>query len=185
MFSYLKGILVSEGEGESTIEVGGVGYRLVTARSLGSIGELVVSHIFEVIREDRFDLYGFNSPDDRVLFETFLGVQGVGPKSALKIVATAAADDLRRKILNNDVAFFSSISGIGKKTAQKIILDLKGVIVEAENGNKKPIVEDELIDMLISIGYRKEDYTLIADQLPEGSVEMRMKAALKLLGKRN
>ena len=107
------------------LDVHGVGYRVGICETLPSEGDEATLYLSEVIREDKYDLYGFLAEDSLHLFEALIGVQGVGPKVGMKIMSAGAPDHIRKTILAGDVAFFGQVPGIGKKTAQKIILELK------------------------------------------------------------
>jgi Holliday junction DNA helicase RuvA len=180
MIAYLEGQVLKHTPDGLVVLVGGLGYGVAVARGTWEIGDSVKLWIEEVIREDRHDLYGFTSPEEQRLFTVFTGVQGVGPKLALKILAAASADQLISRIHAGDVDFFTSISGIGKKTGQKIILDLKGILVESKD---HPLASDEVSDALQSLGYRAEDIRSVISALPEGSTEVRLKAALQSLSR--
>lgn len=182
MIAFLEGALV-EHEAESVIvNVQGVGYRVFTTRQTAEVGELVHFYIHEVIREDRHDLYGFSSKDERDLFLMLTNVQGVGPKIGQKILAAASADALRKHIQQGDVDFFTSISGVGKKTAQKIILDLKGILVS--DTGKVDEIHDDVLDALESLGYSRNDVTAILPHVSGETAEERVKSALQLIGQR-
>ncbi len=180
MFAYLEGSVAVVELDAVIVDVQGIGYRVFTARLDVAVGETRRWHIVEIIREDRHDLYGFLSTDEKVLFETLIGVQGVGPKLGTKIMSAAVADDLRRHILTSNVDFFVGISGVGKKTAQKIILDLKGVLVDPGAG----IVHDEVADALAAFGYTKDDIAAVIPHLREKDLALRVKEALKMLGRK-
>ncbi|NBX48990.1 Holliday junction branch migration protein RuvA [bacterium] len=180
MIAYLTGTVAIKTGDAIVLEVHGVGYRVGISEDVGEIGKTVTLHLSEVIREDRHDLYGFISPDALVLFEALIGVQGVGPKVGMKIMSAGSPDTIRRTILNGDVAFFTGISGVGKKTAQKIILDLKGILVEVSG----PALQDDAADALAGLGYSKEDIAGVLPHVQGESSEERIKAALRMLGKK-
>jgi Holliday junction DNA helicase RuvA len=108
-------------------------------------------------------------------------VQGVGPKIGQKILAAASSDALRRHIQSGDLDFFCSISGVGKKTAQKIILDLKGILVG--NDINAPLVRDDVTDALENLGYAKEDIAAVLPHVSGTTPAERVKSALQLIGK--
>jgi holliday junction DNA helicase RuvA len=129
MISLLRGRVVERGEGRIVLDVGGVGYLLAATSSAIRMavpdGEEVslVTHLH--VREDALTLFGFANTAERALFELLLGVSGVGPKAALAIVSGYAPDQIRRAIATADHALFTSISGIGMKTAERVVIDLK------------------------------------------------------------
>lgn len=180
MLAYIEGTITLLEAESVVVDVHGVGYRIFTARQRQEVGERQRFYVTEVIREDRHDLYGFPSQDELAMFEALTGVQGVGPKVGMKIMSAGSPDDVRRRILAGDLAFFTGISGVGKKTAQKIILDLKGVLVD--DGGVAP--GDEAADALLSLGYSKEDIAAVTPHLKESDLSARIKEALKMLGRR-
>ncbi len=180
MLAYLTGTITTKTADAVILDVHGVGYRVGIAEDVGAVGSTATLHLSEVIREDRHDLYGFTSPDSLILFEALIGVQGVGPKAGMKIMSAGSSDTIRRVILAGDLSFFTGISGVGKKTAQKIILDLKGVLVDA-TGVK---VQDDAADALESLGYSKEDIAAVLPHVQGASPEERIKSALRMLGRK-
>lgn len=182
MIAFIEGILVEHETDGVIVNVGGVGYRLATTRVKSEVGEKVRFYVAEVIREDRYDLYGFETRDEKELFLILTDVQGVGPKLGQKILSAASPDTLRKHIQNGDLSFFTSISGVGKKTAQKIILDLKGVLVDA-GSTRASTVRDDVSDALESLGYGRDDILSVLPHVVGESVEDRVKSALKMLSR--
>ncbi len=182
MIAYLEGVIV-EYETEAVIlNVGGVGYKIFSTRLSALPGETIKLYISEVIREDRHDLYGFTSKEERQLFVLLTNVQGVGPKIGQKILSATSVDNLRKYIQAGDLSFFTSISGVGKKTAQKIILDLKGVLVGDDAGGEK-LVRDDVTDALENLGYSREDIAGIIPHVTGETSEERVKSALRLMAR--
>ncbi|MEK7183769.1 MAG: Holliday junction branch migration protein RuvA [Patescibacteria group bacterium] len=180
MIAFLEGILAEHEVDAIIVNVSGVGYRIFTTRVSAEVGEKVKLFISEVIREDRHDLYGFLSRDEKELFVLLTDVQGVGPKIGQKILAAASAEALRKHIQTGDLAFFTSISGVGKKTAQKIILDLKGVLVGSDTDT---LVRDDVTDALENLGYSREDIVAVLPHVSGETSADRVKSALKMIGK--
>lgn len=179
MLAYLTGTIVAKTADAVVLDIHDVGYRVGVSEDVGEVGRKVTLHLAEVIREDRHDLYGFTSLDALVLFEALTGVQGVGPKVGMKIMAAGSPDTVRRVILAGDLNFFTGISGVGKKTAQKIILDLKGMLVDVG-----PALHDEAADALEGLGYSKEDIAAVLPHIEGKTSEERIKAALRMLGRK-
>ena len=130
MIASLRGRVVANGAGTTVIDVGGVGYRLATTASAARLaaaagsGEVtLLTHMH--VREDALALFGFATEAERVLFELLLGVSGIGPKAALAIVSGYAPDQIRRAVATGDHALFTSIPGIGRRTAERVVIDLK------------------------------------------------------------
>jgi Holliday junction DNA helicase RuvA len=160
MIAQLRGAPVSWGADSLVLDVNGVGYRLHATpsaiRKAEGSGELTVQTYLHV-REDTMQLYGFAEPGERELFELLLGVSGVGPKVALAIVSGYTPAELRRAIVREDVALFESIPGIGRKTAQRVCLELQEKIAplavvpaEASGENDAHLVAR---DALVELGY--------------------------------
>ena len=126
MISRLRGTVAARTGAGVVIDVGGVGYLVAaTPRVAAGVGEETTVETYLHVRDDALQLYGFASADERELFELLLGVSGVGPKVALAIVSGSTPADLRRAIAYDDTARFEAIPGIGRKTAQRVVLDLK------------------------------------------------------------
>ncbi len=126
MISRLRGTVAARTAAGLVLDVGGVGYLLAaTPRVTARVGEEATVDTYLVVREDALQLYGFASTDERELFELLLGVSGVGPKVALAIVSGSTPVELRRAIARDDTARFEAIPGIGRKTAQRVIMELK------------------------------------------------------------
>ena len=129
MYSYIKGTLADMEEGLVVVEAGGIGYNIYTTGQtfdyLPSIGEEVKLYTYLNVREDAMMLYGFLTKDDLVTFKLLLGVSGIGPKGALAILSVMTTDDLRFAVLGEDAKAISKAPGIGAKTAQRLILELK------------------------------------------------------------
>ena len=135
MISFVKGTVADIGENCLVVENGGIGYEIyMTGQDLGKarIGDEKKIHTFLYVREDILQLYGFFSKDDLGMFKLLIGVNGVGPKGALGILSGISADELRFPVLSDDVKTISKAPGIGKKTAQKMILELKDKLAKGQ-----------------------------------------------------
>lgn len=128
MIALLRGRLAARDVDGVVLDVAGVGYRVLVAAgsATGALGGEVTLHTHLAVREDALTLYGFAQPVARELFELLLGVNGVGPKVALAAVGTLGADGLRRAVATEDVSAITRVPGIGKKGAQRIVLELRG-----------------------------------------------------------
>jgi Holliday junction DNA helicase RuvA len=129
MIAFLDGELLEKNVGRVVLNVGGVGYELAVPTSvlagLPGVGERARLHTRMVVREDSMTLYGFPSPDERELFDLLTGVTGVGPKVALAFLSTLKPDALRRAVIANDADALTVVPGVGKKVAQRVVLDLR------------------------------------------------------------
>ena len=153
MIGSLRGIVLEIHPPIGLIEVGGIGYRIHATPSLLAnlhAGEEAFVYIHDLIREDAHELYAFASLEDLRLFERMIAISGVGPKVALAILSVGSAEILKRAIMSGDLTTLTSVPGVGKKIAQKIILELKGQIVEADEVSG---TDGEVIEALVSLGY--------------------------------
>lgn len=200
MIRFIKGIVADIEETYLVLDNHGIGYRIFTPASVLEryvrVGEEIKLHTYMNVREDAMLLYGFLTADDLRLFELLLGVSGVGPKAGLGILSALSADELRFAVLSDDAAAIAKAPGIGKKTAQKLILELKDKMSLEDAFEKKLAHEQEIPVMagadesseavmaLTALGYASSD-ALRAVRAVEGhetmDVETLLKAALKNL----
>ena len=189
MIGRLRGVLVARTATGVVIEVGGVGYELVvTPRdqvSLPMLGEEVVLHSHLVVREDLLALYGFEGEQSRDMFRVLLGSSGVGPALAHSILATLRPDEVRMAVATEDVQALVAVHGIGKRTAQKLILELRpklGALTthSAASGNLSRARE-----ALESLGYAPAEIREALQDIPvDGPVEELVRSALRVLARR-
>jgi len=181
MISRLRGTPVARTGERLVLDVGGVGYALAvtpTASRLAEHGGEVTLETYLVVREDALQLYGFAEPAERELFEHLLAVSGVGPKVALAIVSGSPTVELRRAIALEDTARFEAIPGIGKKTAQRVVLELKeklgSVGVEPQPGRLG--ARDALVELGYSLTEAEQALAAVDAGLP---VEEQVRLALR------
>ncbi|SET06360.1 Holliday junction branch migration protein RuvA [Anaerobranca gottschalkii] len=173
MIAFVRGTLL-EIEGDSVvIDCGGLGYRIYTPTTTISqqIGDELLLHTYQLVREDDISLYGFVDKQQLNIFKKCISVSGIGPKSALGILNGLKIDQIYHGIHREDYSIFTKISGIGKKTAQRLVLELKDKIkIELENlqnletiknvgdDNKfNNLLLDQVIDALLSLGYKRKE----------------------------
>lgn len=185
MIISISGTVTHKGKNFVVIETSGLGYQVfVNTATLSKLvaGTNVRLWAYEHVREDMRDLYGFMSQAEHQLFLALTGISGVGPKMGLGILTLGDAADIERMIDRGDIAAISSISGVGKKTAQKIVLELKGKLVDIDGGSE----QDDVLTALINLGYAKEQ---AREALSRQSVtsatttEDRLRVALRELGR--
>ncbi|MFN2466781.1 MAG: Holliday junction branch migration protein RuvA [Gaiellaceae bacterium] len=186
MIARLRGRAVARRAGGLVLDVGGVGYLVqATQSALGQAdgGGEVELETYLHVREDALQLYGFAEPAERELFEQLLSVSGVGPKVALAIVSGSSAADLRRAIALEDTARFQAIPGIGKKTAERVVLELREKLgapgTAAETGGRSSphlVARDALVELGYSVA---EAERALAATDPESAPEERVRQALK------
>lgn len=190
MIGRLRGTLVERTIDHVIVDVGGVGYAVaVTPRTLvalPAIGEDAVIHTHLYVREDQLALYGFASTDERDLFDLLLGVSGVGPKVALAISATFTPDELRSVVSTNDQASLTSVPGIGKRSAEKLMVELRPKMDVIGESSLASGPLSEAREALESLGYTTEEIRGILSSLGSDlPVEELVKQSLQQLGKRN
>lgn len=192
MISYVKGILVDVEENGITIDNNGIGYFIMMPASilgtLPPLGAELMIHTFLYVKEDILDLYGFLTKDDLKVFKLLLTVNGIGPKGALAILSTITPDDLRFAVLAGDSKAISKAPGIGSKTAQKLIIELKDKLkIEDTIHHDMPSTlmnatdnsaSSEAIMALVALGYSTTDATK-AVRMVEVTEDMDVEAILK------
>lgn len=201
MIAYVNGIVEDIAEDNAVIDVSGIGYNVKisadTASRLPGVGEPVKLYTYTCVREDAFQLYGFLSRSDLEIFKKLITVNGIGPKGGLAILSVMAGDDLRYAIMSGDVKAISKAPGIGSKTAQRVILDLKDKISIDDALIDREIVSTaaggglqgdtpqkrEAIEALVSLGYGQTESARAVNSI-EGIEDMDSGAVLKAALKR-
>lgn len=189
MIGRLRGVVAEKRGDRVLLDVAGVGYEIAVPPrvlvELPGIGEDAVVHSHLYVREDAMALYGFSTEDQRDLFRILLGVSGVGPKVALAILSTMTPDDLRRAVVTEDAAALTAVPGIGKRSAQKLMLELrpKLELPDAEFGpSQSPLAEVRAA--LEGLGYHTDEIRGAMAHLPEtDEVESLLRHALQELGR--
>ena len=198
MISYIRGELVAVEEDKAIVDVNGVGFGIFmpdqSMNLLPALGEEVKLHTYMNVREDAMQLYGFLTRDDLQVFKLVIGVSGIGPKGGLGILSKLTADELRFAVMAHDVKTISSAPGIGKKTAEKLIIELKDklsiedvltrqeeevVHTSAAASNQ---VQTEAVQALIALGYGNSEALKAVKKVAiseDTTVEAVLKLALK------
>ena len=199
MISYIRGELVAIGEEKVIVDVNGVGFGIyMPAQSMNclpAVGEEVKLHTYMNVREDAIQLYGFLTRDDLKVFKLVIGVSGIGPKGGLSILSQMSPDDLRFAVMANDAKTIAKAPGIGKKTAEKLIIELKDKLdiedvlnrdVEdvsaASSVSASNEVQAEAIQALVALGYGSTEATRAVKKVSineDTTVEDLLKVALK------
>ncbi|MEK7712485.1 MAG: Holliday junction branch migration protein RuvA [Nitrospirota bacterium] len=159
MIGSLRGKLISRRPDNVIVEAGGVGYQVNVPSSILSNfpaeGSTVFLNIYTHVREDALQLYGFATEDEKRIFTTLLGVTGIGPKMALNILSGISHDDFMRAIEEEDVALLCRIPGLGKKTAHRLILELREKLPSL--GKVRDKIFDDTLSALVNLGYKKAE----------------------------
>lgn len=159
MISFLRGKIVRKKTNYLILEVANIGYQVFLSDCLLNdlkLNSEIELHIFHQVKEDINDLYGFKEAADLDLFELLISVSGIGPKTALGILNIASVDDLKIAIANGDASSLTKVSGIGKKTAERLVLELGGKItklIDGQNLSYSSGASSDEIEALISLGY--------------------------------
>jgi len=192
MIGRITGIIVSKVAPDVLVDVQGVGYEVLvslgTFFDLPEVAEAVTLHTHFVVREDAQLLFGFSSLQERSLFRTLIKVNGVGPKMALGILSGMTAGEFAHAIRTNDVATLVKLPGVGKKTAERLVIEMRDrlddidVTVNANVSDKRPDIQQEAESALIALGYKPQDAAKMisraeGDQIT--SAEQLIRAALK------
>lgn len=201
MIAHLSGKLIGKSIESVTVDVGGVGYEvyvpLSTFYSLPDEGQNAALLIYTHVKEDAIKLYGFSQPGEKDMFTKLIAVSGVGPKLALNILSGIDPVNLHSAIRNGDIAVMNAIPGVGKKTAERLILELKDkVSAELEKGRDRMQLQsperesfDDALSALLNLGYKKVDVENALSRIDDNesagqcSVEFLIKSALKILAK--
>lgn len=194
MFAYLKGILADVSEDNCVIDVHDIGYNVKissqTMSALPGIGEMVKIYTYTNVKEDTFQLFGFLRKDELDLFKILITVNGIGPKGALSLLSAMDADLLRMAIVSQDVKLLSKAPGIGKRTAERLILELKDKLSvtatmidrEIKQYHATPVADTankkEAVDALVALGYGQAESMKAVNQI-EGADTMEVGDLLK------
>ena len=196
MISVVHGEVLMLSTEAAVIDVNGIGLRvLATSSTLATltVGREAFLHTALVVREDSLTLFGFVDLDERETFEILQGVSGVGPRIALAILAVHTPDLLRRAVHNQDAAALQRVSGIGKKGAQRLILELGTKLGPVRGSGQAsasatPVGSSDVVEALVGLGWPERDAQLACDeaqaQFPGGDVPTLLRASLQVLGSR-
>lgn len=190
MIAHIRGIIEEKFASAVIIDVNGVGYEVVVSAldyEACNLGEERKFYTYHAVRENSEELYGFSSLAAKKIFELLISVQGIGPKAAMAILSLAEAEEVRNAIANADAAFVAKASGVGKKSAERVIVDLKDKVgipsrygateVKTKLAATEP---DEALDALIALGFPLKEATAALEKVdPKLPVEERIREALK------
>ncbi len=192
MIAFLKGVLAGKAQESAFIETAGIGYLVgMSARSLAKlpeVGEAVQVYTYLQVREDALALYGFSTQEEKEIFLRLISVSGVGPKVALGALSVFTPEELISAITAQDITGVSRIPGVGKKTASRIVLELKGSLDEDlldldGRPTSQPAAQAAATEALLSMGFTSEEAHIALKSAPEGVDEAALlQYALKRLG---
>ncbi|HVY36071.1 MAG TPA: Holliday junction branch migration protein RuvA [Candidatus Paceibacterota bacterium] len=181
MIARITGTVVEQFEKGVVIEVGGIGYAVFTPATV-DIGSIAALHTYLVIRDDAQELYGFETAKEKMFFTKLISVSGVGPKTALQMLSLYPLTELVRIVKSNDAKAVSLVPGVGKKTAEKIIIDLKDKLGEFESAETGP--QSDLVEALLSLGYKEYQIRSVVGSVDVAlPLQKQITSALQMLGK--
>ncbi|MDO8572759.1 MAG: Holliday junction branch migration protein RuvA [bacterium] len=193
MISHLRGMVIFSSDKFVVLDVAGVGYKIgvtpdTLRRSSSEKGTEISLWIHLAVREDSMSMYGFLERQELELFEMLIGISGVGPKSAIGVLSVASVDALKSAIASGDTSYLTKVSGIGKKNAEKIVLELRDKLSGSDNngaGHAGFKEELDVVEALKSLGYSQREAREALKDIPDTvkGTSHRVKAALKNLGK--
>lgn len=194
MYEYIKGIFVGMNKDYIIIDNNGIGYKIFTSGStiakMPKTNEMVILYLQQIVREDFIGLYGFLSKDELNMFNLLLTINGIGAKASLSLLSISTIDNLKYAILTGDEKTLTKAPGVGKKTAQRIILELKDKIelkdfIKDSNMENQQVFNrslDEALEALVSLGYSEKEAEQALKMVPaEESLENIIKSCLKYL----
>lgn len=191
MITYLSGKLVEKTATSVVIECGGIGYEVkISLNTFAAIGDVDKLKIFTqfVVREDAQILYGFKEREEREMFNLLVSVSGIGPSTAMLMLSGLTTSEIARAISTEDTVTIKTVKGIGNKTAQRVIVDLKDKMLKFEHGDEKFTSSDntmrfDALTALVSLGFdrKKADKAISKVMKDQNTVEVLIKDALKVL----
>ncbi len=192
MIAFLRGKIINKGESYLILNVNDIGYRIFINQNFLAdltIGENIEIYTHQYVREDTLNLYGFRSNEELELFELLLSISGIGPKSALAVLSVASVSDIKESIARGDSLLLTKVSGIGRKIAERVVLELREKIVRlgatGESLKSGYIGRSDEIDALMVLGYSMSQARIALDQVDSKIKDSseRIRQALKKLGK--
>ena len=187
MIASISGKVIQLTKETVIIDINGLGFEVFVPKPLLSeteAGDLLYLYTYMLVREDNISLYGFASLEEKQFFLQFLTVGGIGPKLSLSILSSLSIDNIRSAILSEKPDYFSRVPGVGKKTAQKIIIQMQGKLPDSEGFAIRSItdVDDAVVDALISLGYSVVEAQTALQTIPKDipdDVETKLRVALQ------
>jgi len=188
MISHLRGTVIDREERSAVIEAGGIGYKVfMTGQTLDRLHEGKEASLWThlAVREDAHTLYGFSQKDELTFFELLISISGIGPKTALGILNVSSVDAIRTAVSTGDTSHLTKVSGIGKKLADKIVLELKGKFDAGKDSSLSLRDEVDALEALKALGFNHKDAREALKEVDQSVTNTgeRVKKALKILGK--
>lgn len=191
MIGTISGLVQSKNPNTLIVDVGGLGYKVFVPTDTileAKEGSKITLFTHLSVKENALDLFGFSEKDTLHVFELLIGISGIGPRTALSILNVATPSMLRQAVASDDTSQLTRISGIGKKNAEKIVLELRDKLVTSSEDKRSDLQADgDVAEALLSLGYSDRDIREVLKKLPkeEGTASARVKQALKILSEKN
>ena len=191
MIAFLRGRILEKHPNRVVVDVGGVGYDVAvpvsTFYSAGEPGDEIMLRVHTHVREDLIALFGFATPLELALFERLISVGGIGPKLALAVLSGLEARDLVSAIQRGDIARLTAIPGVGKKTAERMVIDLRDRLPKGLDAGVGPlpsrssrdVLRDDIVSALANLGYHRQAIEGVLDRLPPAAGEPRFEDVLR------
>ena len=188
MIASISGKVQSKSQDSLVLDVQGIGFEVAVTTGLASEveqGDIIFLYTHLIVREDLLALYGFRTLEEKRFFLLFMGVEGIGPRLALAILSTLSLDNIRQAIVSEQSEYFCRVPGVGKKTAQKILINLQGrITAEAGFEARKATTsaEDQVLEALVSLGYSVVEAQTAVQALPKDvpdTLEDKLRVALQ------
>ncbi|HXZ32556.1 MAG TPA: Holliday junction branch migration protein RuvA [Terriglobales bacterium] len=192
MIAHLRGRLIAKHPNQAVVETAGVGYDVTisvpTFSDLPAVGTDVALHIHTHVRDDSIALYGFLRPAEKQLFEKLISVSGIGPKLAITVLSGMAADEMVAAIRGGDIARLTHIPGVGRKTAERMVLELRDRLPVAIAGETAAapamsVVEEDVLSALMNLGYQRAAAEKALSTAAKGPFETMFRHALGVLSR--
>ena len=191
MLAFFRGSILSTGEASIIVEVHDIGYRVFVPEELlriNKVGDTIELHLHQHIRENALELYGFRDRGSLILFERLISVSGVGPKTALSVLSVASLEAITHAIASGDSSLLKRVSGIGTKTAERIVVELKNILkthIIVPQGESP--LDNDILDALINLGYPTNRAREAVQAIPTTIIgeQQRLRAALQNLSAKN
>lgn len=189
MIGFLKGIVITKSNNNLIININNVGYKVFANDYIiekSSIDQEITLHIYTHVREQEISLYGFLTEEDQQMFELLISVSGIGPKAALNLLSLADVKAIKTAIVNKDISILTQVSGVGKKTAEKLIIELSGKVDCIDIESDKSNSDMDVINALKSMGYSISESRDALNEIPKDIDDTgeKVRLALKFIGKK-
>lgn len=182
MIARITGVLLEQKDKELIIDVGGIGYSVSIPPCVLNVGQIVTLYTHQVIKDDAHELYGFQTPEEKDLFKILISVSGVGPRTALQMLTLYTLPDLVRIIKTGDAKAIALVPGIGKKTSEKVVIDLKDKVDNFSVSEHR--ASTDLIEALMSLGYKDAQIRNVVGEIDATlTIEKQITEALKRIQK--